>query len=36
LEGTSWDDLEKAVDEVRDRFGGDVIGPARLSDTPSQ
>jgi len=34
LGGTEWSDLEDAVDEVRLRFGDEVVGPARLSRPP--
>jgi DNA polymerase-4 len=32
FEEAHWDDLERAVDRVRDRFGAGAVGPARLSD----
>jgi DNA polymerase-4 len=32
LEARPWKELETAVDRVRDRFGREAVGPARLSD----
>ncbi|MGH8929026.1 MAG: DNA polymerase IV [Acidimicrobiia bacterium] len=32
---TNWDDLALALDEVRNKFGDDAVGPARLTDRPN-
>ena len=32
FDGTGWDDLERAIDRVRHRFGTDAVSPARLAD----
>ena len=32
----SWDDLEEVVEELRDRFGRDAVGRARLLDDPPE
>ncbi len=34
LQASSWEDVERAVDRVRDRFGPRSIGPASLSGDP--
>jgi DNA polymerase-4 len=36
LEGPSWEDLERAVDRVRGRFGRASIHPARLTGEPGR